>query len=262
MLSATTGSAPAVATSGGLAEALDQLSANPQWTELVAAHRTELDDLFEAVFQHRRFTGRSGSMYKYEGLGSIYWHMVAKLLLAVQEAFWKARTAGESAETQDALAEAYYRVRSGLSSDKTPAEYGAFPTDPYSHSPSHMGAQQPGMTGQVKEEVLTRWGELGVRINGGVIEFDPALLRRSEFLTAERSWTYLDLTGQRKTLTLPTGSLAFTYCQVPIVYRLGNGTRSTTLTMTDGSLRTIEALQLDPVTSAVNLRKTRRDRGH
>ena len=32
-----------------------------------------------------RYTGRSGAMYGYEGLGCIYWHMVAKLLLAVQE---------------------------------------------------------------------------------------------------------------------------------------------------------------------------------
>ncbi|CAN0044150.1 unnamed protein product, partial [Discosporangium mesarthrocarpum] len=42
----------------------------------------------------------------------------------------------------------------------------AFPTDPYSHTNRH-GAQQPGMTGQVKEEIVTRFGELGVRIEGG-----------------------------------------------------------------------------------------------
>ena len=37
------------------------------------------------------------------------------------------------------------------------------PTDPYSHTPGFAGVQQPGMTGQVKEEILTRWGELGLR---------------------------------------------------------------------------------------------------
>ncbi len=31
------------------------------------------------------FTGRSSTMYAYEGIGSIYWHMVAKLLVAIQE---------------------------------------------------------------------------------------------------------------------------------------------------------------------------------
>ena len=55
------------------------------WTDLVAANREDVYDVFESVFHHQRFTGRSGSMYKFEGLGSIYWHMVSKLLLAVQE---------------------------------------------------------------------------------------------------------------------------------------------------------------------------------
>ena len=32
--------------------------------------------------------------------------------------------------------------------------------DPYSHTPGGAGAKQPGMTGQVKEEVITRLGEL------------------------------------------------------------------------------------------------------
>ena len=34
------------------------------------------------------FTGRSGSFFAYEGLGSIYWHMVSKLLLAVRSAYF------------------------------------------------------------------------------------------------------------------------------------------------------------------------------
>ena len=41
--------------------------------------------IFEEVFNHKAFTGRSGTFFGYEGLGSIYWHMVSKLLLAVQE---------------------------------------------------------------------------------------------------------------------------------------------------------------------------------
>ena len=46
--------------------------------------------------------------------------------------------------------------------------YGAFPTDPYSHTPAGKGAQQPGMTGQVKEDVISRFGELGVEVKNGV----------------------------------------------------------------------------------------------
>ena len=38
-----------------------------------------------AGVRSQSFTGRSGAFYKYEGLGSIYWHMVSKLLVAVQE---------------------------------------------------------------------------------------------------------------------------------------------------------------------------------
>ena len=39
-----------------------------------------------------------------------------------------------------------------------PELYGAFPTDPYSHTPGGKGAQQPGMTGQVKEDLLAALG--------------------------------------------------------------------------------------------------------
>ena len=101
-----------------------------------------------------------------------------------------ARDAGEflrgarwqcGAEVCQRLGGLYYRVREGIGFNKTPAEYGAFPTDPYSHTPGHGGAQQPGMTGQVKEEVLSRFGELGLRVAGGAVHFDPRLLRACEF---------------------------------------------------------------------------------
>jgi len=230
----TTRFAPAITTRAALINALDLLSADPTWTELVAANRSAVDDLFEEVFHHKRFTGRSGSMYKYEGLGSIYWHMVSKLLLAVQEVFWKARESAADDATIQSLARAYYRVRSGLSSDKTPLQYGAFPMDPYSHTPGHMGAQQPGMTGQVKEEVLTRWGELGVRVQDGMVNFDPCLLRSREFLREERAWSFYDVTGTRQTIQLQPGSLGFTFCQVPIVYRLGEGPAEITVHSVDG----------------------------
>ena len=42
-------------------------------------------ELYEKTFNHQSFTGRSGTFYAYEGLGSIYWHMVSKLLLSAQE---------------------------------------------------------------------------------------------------------------------------------------------------------------------------------
>ncbi|MFL2499723.1 MAG: hypothetical protein ACJ0QW_02750, partial [Porticoccaceae bacterium] len=59
------------------------------YQDLVEKEQLLIEDIFEAVFNHRQFTGRSGGMYAYEGLGSIYWHMVSKLLLAALENFRK-----------------------------------------------------------------------------------------------------------------------------------------------------------------------------
>jgi hypothetical protein len=80
------------------------------------------------------------------------------------------------------------------------------------------------MTGQVKEVVLTRFGELGVRVRAGVLSFEPKLLRASEFLEAPGEFEYLGLDGEFKRIPVAAGELAFTYCQVPVVYRLGEST--------------------------------------
>ena len=169
-------------------------------------------ELWEQVFDHASFTGRSGTFFAFEGLGSIYWHMVAKLLLAVQECHGRA---GPQAKPR--LRAAYEEIRDGLGYRKTPEEYGAFPTDAYSHTPRHLGAQQPGMTGQVKEEILTRFGELGVVIDAGRVRFTPQLLDDAEF-GATGDFEVVAPDGVRRTVTVPDGGLAFTFCQVPVVY--------------------------------------------
>ena len=69
---------------------------------------------------------------------------------------------------------------------KPPTLYGAFPTDPYSHTPEGKGAQQPGMTGQVKEDIISRFGELGVFVEDGTLLFDPCMLRKEEFISNPR----------------------------------------------------------------------------
>ena len=116
------------------------------------------------MFTHASFTGRSGTFYKYEGLGSIYWHMVSKLLLAVDEALLTAIAQGKSSAIIGRLKAHYLEIREGIGVHKTPSEYGAVPSDPYSHTPGFAGVQQPGMTGQVKEDVITRLSEMGVQI--------------------------------------------------------------------------------------------------
>jgi hypothetical protein len=203
--------------------ALTDLRKSADYRELVEAESAKILDLFERHFNHQAFTGRSGTFFAYEGLGSIYWHMVSKLLLATQEIYFRAAltpnpsATGRGARVRDELAAAYADIRRGLGYHKSPEVYGAFPTDPYSHTPAGQGAKQPGMTGQVKEEILTRLGELGLFVENGVIRFNPILLQATEFTTEPDAFSYIDVTGQEKTIELLFGSVAFTFCQVPVI---------------------------------------------
>ncbi|MEH6580782.1 MAG: hypothetical protein V7754_02520 [Halioglobus sp.] len=213
--------------------------------EELESAREPLQALYEQVFNHKAFTGRSGGMFGFEGLGSIYWHMVSKLLLAVQETFHNALEQGTDDAVCQRLGLLYYRVREGIGFNKTPAEYGAFPTDPYSHTPSHIGAQQPGMTGQVKEEMIARFAELGVRVHDGAVQFEPALLREREFLAESLPFRYLDVDGLWQELTVPESGLAFTWCQVPLVYRLDKTVEpNLTVTWDNGERQTLATLAL------------------
>ena len=148
----------------------------------------ELKDLYEQVFNHHAFTGRSGTFYKYEGLGCIYWHMVSKLLLAVGENLQQAISDQSPAVSR--LRKHYQEIREGIGSHKQPAEYGAFPFDAYSHTPSMAGAQQPGMTGQVKEDIISRWFELGVSEHDGQLTFNPTMLTEKDFKDGELRFTF------------------------------------------------------------------------
>ncbi|MGB5397843.1 MAG: hypothetical protein WBN96_11895 [Gammaproteobacteria bacterium] len=215
------------------------------YADALEAARKPLLTLYETVFNHQAFTGRSGGMFGFEGLGCIYWHMVSKLLLAVQENYFAALD--QSADESDCqqLGDLYYKVRQGIGFNKSPADYGAFPTDPYSHTPKHAGAQQPGMTGQVKEEILTRFGELGIRVHAGAVSFQPKLLRRCEFLTTPQQLRYLDIAGNWQLLTVPGDALGFTWCQVPVIYQLDdNADPSLTITLDDGTQQSLAQCEL------------------
>ncbi len=218
---------------------LDEMATDHAQKEGVDADRAGVLDLWEKVFHHRSFTGRSGAMFAFEGLGSIYWHMVAKLLLALQEVHGQAALHQPDASETLQLALFYDEIRDGLGFTKESKNYGAFPTDPYSHSPRHRGAQQPGMTGQVKEEILTRMGELGVLVEQGRIRFEPALLKRNEFFDVPHRFEFIDLASNLQTWDLGAQTLAFTAFQVPVCYRLGD-LASITLEFNDGTSQVIE----------------------
>ncbi len=160
----------------------------------------EVCNIYESVFQHRYFTGRSGSFYKYEGLGSIYWHLVSKLLLNLGEAIMEFYLGGSKEQDLTKLTDYYYKIKEGIGAHKNPENYGAFPTDPYSHTPSIMGAQQPGMTGQVKEDILSRFMELGLTVEDGEISIQPFMLQDDVFTNNEHP------------------ELNFTFCNVPFRY--------------------------------------------
>ena len=206
-------------------DVLDKLMA--EGLQITQSDRHHVQQLFIDTFRHDLFTGRSGGMYAYEGIGSIYWHMVSKLLLAVSEVVAAADKAGASEVTLSGLKAMYEDVRKGIGFNKSPEVYGAFPTDPYSHTPASGGARQPGMTGQVKEEVLTRLAEVGLRVEAGHIVFDPVLLRKQELLDERTSLHYVDISGQLQTVSVDAGQLAYTFCQVPVAVQQGDGTRIT-----------------------------------
>lgn len=220
---------------------LAALAAKEDWAELVARDAGGAHRAFERTFRHARFTGRSGRMHKYEGLGSVYWHMVSKLLLATQECVFAAADEGAEAGLIGALRAHYRAIRDGLGFRKTPAEFGAVPHEPYSHTPWNGGAQQPGMTGQVKEGALARFGELGVRVQGGRIRFDPVLMDPGEFLEAPATMRVLG--GADGRIEVGAGGVGLTLCRTPIVVRAGTRARIT-VHLDDGARVEIEGAML------------------
>jgi hypothetical protein len=212
-------------------------------------------EIYEEVFQHRFFTGRSETLYKYEGIGCIYWHMVSKLLVAAREALTQAVEGGADEALLQRLREQYNDIRAGLGTHKTPAEYGAVPMDPYSHTPGFAGAQQPGMTGQVKEDFIARMGELGVQVRGGEIHFVPQLMTGNEFLDGPSAFHYWDVGGEEHTLQLDAGMLAFTYCQVlVVVHREGQG--EVRVSRSDGGMQVFKGCGLDRTLSKTIFQRT------
>ncbi len=210
-----------LANAGDLQSELDRLSQrDSDWEALISEHAQHVVELYASTFGHDRFTGRSGAFFAYEGLGSIYWHMVSKLSLAVQENILWAESKSDNLSASR-LTTAYRKIQAGLGVHKSPAVHGAFPTDPYSHTPQAGGARQPGMTGQVKEDILTRLTELGIRIMDGQLEINPGLFQSCERLESPTEFEFIGLDGGQHRLPLEPGQFAFTFCQVPIVLQAG-----------------------------------------
>ncbi len=239
---------------GDLDKALNEL-ASGEYKDLAEKDRKLLLNAFEKVFNHKAFTGRSGTFFAFEGLGSIYWHMVSKLLLAVQECCLKAIEEKADPVIVGKLLDHYYEIEAGIGVHKSPELYGAFPTDPYSHTPQHRGAQQPGMTGQVKEDILSRFGELGVFAKDGQLYFDPCLLRKDELLNEPQVFDYVDVKGRKGQVSLKKGQLAFTYCSVPVVYSSSDAEKII-IFFTDGKKEDVAGNVLSPEVSKMIFKRS------
>ncbi|MFT5451540.1 MAG: hypothetical protein ACI9N9_001025 [Enterobacterales bacterium] len=215
-----------------LSQALDALD-SAKYQSLLTQEKTKVLDIYEEIFDHKSYTGRSGTFYAYEGLGSIYWHMVSKLLLAVEECYFRAADEKVDPVIIGRIKDHYYEIKAGIGLYKTPELYGAFPTDAYSHTPENSGVKQPGMTGQVKEDVISRMACLGVRVKHGQITFDGRLLNHKEFLKDEGVFKYISIDNCLQQLNLKQNQLSYTLCQIPVVYTLSDTDQKIVITYTD-----------------------------
>ena len=115
------------------------------------------------------------------------------------------------------------------------------------------------MTGQVKEEILSRFGELGVFVVAGAIHFDVSLLRRREFVEDGRSFQYRDVADQAQKLALPSPGLGFTYCQVPVCYRLlEQGEPGLRVSLNTGEIESLPGTELPPTLATELFRRSGR----
>jgi hypothetical protein len=218
---------------GFLRDALIKLK-NESEFEVTEAVIQSIEAVYEKIFDHQSFTGRSGTFYKYEGLGCIYWHMVSKLLLVIGENIKKAEIESAEPEIINRLKQHYDEVKIGIGAHKSPADYGSFPFDPYSHTPMMDGVQQPGMTGQVKEDIISRFFELGVVIEQGKLVINQHMLKTNEFIqsTANQQSPYL----------------MFSYCSIPFVYQK-DGKNGIEIMFANGEMEQIEGYSLNEVQS-------------
>lgn len=223
--------------------------------ELIQEEQQQILDVFEKVFDHQSFTGRSGTFYGFEGLGCIYWHMVSKLLLAINENYFLALKNSTDKVQLDRLVQHYYDVRAGIGFNKSPELFGAFPTDAYSHTPGNSGAKQPGMTGQVKEDIISRFAELGIVVEQGKITINPGLLRKSEFLSAPNKFDYVSIQNSQESVDLQANSLVFTFCQVPFVFHISEKNRII-ITNTNGTTSEADGLSMTENNSKEILERT------
>jgi hypothetical protein len=88
-------------------------------------------------------------------------------------------------------------------------------------------------------------------VSGGVARFQPSLLRAQEFRKEPGVFRHLDVDGAWQELELPADAMAFTWCQVPVVYRLHREAESVlSVTYDDGNTSRLHRKSLSREDSA------------
>ena len=100
------------------------------------------------------------------------------------------------------------------------------------------------MTGMVKEEILARQAELGFSVVKGCIAFDFLLFDRNELIEMPSIFKFQDTCGEQERIELPAGSLAYTICQVPVIYRASTDA-AVMVYMNNGQVQKIAGTILD-----------------
>lgn len=83
-----------------------------------------------------------------------------------------------------------------------------------------------------------------MRFEDGQLVFDPHLLDPSEIISAPRCFSFMDVSGEEQTLSLPAGTLTSFVCQTPISVQFGDRDEIEIHTA-DGTSRKLSGLCLD-----------------
>ena len=75
--------------------------------------------------------------------------------------------------------------------------------------------------------------------------FDTSLLQKSEFLSNKKVFSYFDISKEKCLIEISQDQLAYTFCQVPIVYTLSQLSSSVTLFLKDDTKVTMKGNTID-----------------
>ena len=174
---------------------LDELPARRYGT-LVKRDTAVVLDIFERLFDHESFTGRSGTFFGYEGLGCIYWHMVSKLLLAVQETYLRAAETGAPQTGAEAIGSRLLRHPCRYRGLQDAGRLRGLPdgsrirTRPV--KVAHGSRDSPGRSRKTCSAASANWASSS---KAARFTSAPICLRTEEFVAGRTEFAFFDLAG-------------------------------------------------------------------